>query len=402
MARRLLPLLALALALVLVGSATANDIGKKKHRVDAKLAQVEQQLAASKQQEAKLTRQVGALTSSIHRIELRVGGVSQRLSALDRDMALHRARLHKLDQLLHLQTRRYRELRRQYRLAVRRLDVRLVHIYEEPEPTTVDVLLAAKSFRDVLDTMSYLGAIAAQDNRIASDVRTAKLGAASARRHTAAVRKTVAAETQVIRGRAQQVQILQAQLLTSQGRLAGLQGAKRQELLATRQEIRQEVGESQSLASASAELAAKLRSEGGGGSGTTTTGGGGGGHKGAPHFIWPVHGPITSPFGMRWGVLHPGIDIGVPTGTPVHASAAGQVVWCGWMNGYGNFVVIDHGGGYATAYGHNSSIAVTCGEDVAQGQVIAYSGCTGHCTGPHVHFEIRINGTPVDPLDYLG
>jgi murein DD-endopeptidase MepM/ murein hydrolase activator NlpD len=105
---------------------------------------------------------------------------------------------------------------------------------------------------------------------------------------------------------------------------------------------------------------------------------------------------------MRWGTLHPGIDIGVPTGTPVHAAAAGTVQWCGWMSGYGNLVLIDHGGGYATAYGHNSRVIVSCGQVVAQGQVIAYSGCTGFCTGPHVHFEVRIDGTPVDPLGFLG
>jgi murein DD-endopeptidase MepM/ murein hydrolase activator NlpD len=398
MARRLLPLLALALSLAVAGAATADNIGKKKSRVDAKLAQVQQQIVASKLEAARLSREVGSLTTSIHRVELQVGGVSQRLSLLNKDIALHRERLAKLDTLLRVQTRRYRALRRQYRFAVHRLDERLLHIYEEPEPNAVDVLLAAKSFHDVLDEMNYLSAIAAQDNKIASNVRTAKVRAAAARHHTVSVRKTVAVETQVIRGRAQQVAILQAQLLTSQGRLSGLRGAKRQQLTATRQAIQQEVGESQSLASASAALAAKLKS--GGGSGKKRSSGGGDG--GAPHFIWPVHGPITSPFGMRWGVLHPGIDIGVPTGTPVHASAAGTVVWCGWMSGYGKFVVIDHGGGYATAYGHNSRIAVNCGENVSQGQVIAYSGCTGYCTGPHVHFEVRVNGTPVDPLNYLG
>jgi murein DD-endopeptidase MepM/ murein hydrolase activator NlpD len=402
MARRLLPLLALALSLAVAGAATADSIGKKKQRIDQQLSQVQLQLAASKQVEERLTHQVGTLTTSIHRIELRVGGVSQRLSALNRDIALHRERLAKLDDLLHVQTRRYRTLRGQYRLAVHRFDERLLRIYEEPSPNAVDVLLASKSLHDALDAMNYLGAVAAQDKRIATQVRTASRQAAVARRHTLSVRKTVEAETQVIRGRAQQVQILQAQLLTSRGSLANLRGAKRQQLLATRKAISQEVGESQSLASASAALAAKLKGEAGGGGTTTTTGGSGGGHKGAPHFIWPVHGPITSPFGMRWGVLHPGIDIGVPVGTPVHASAAGTVVWCGWMEGYGNFVVIDHGGGYATAYGHNSSIAVSCGEKVSQGQVIAHSGCTGYCTGPHVHFEIRVDGTPVDPLDYLG
>jgi murein DD-endopeptidase MepM/ murein hydrolase activator NlpD len=401
MARRLLLLLALALALVVAGAATADNIGKKKKRVDSKLSQVQQQLVASKQREIALTHQVGALTSSIHQVELQVGGVSQKLSVLTSDIALHRARLVKLDELLHLQTQRYTILRRQYRYAVQRLDERLVRIYEEPSPTALDVLLAAKNMKDVLDEMSYLGAIASQDKHIAARVQTSKLQAAAARRHTVSVKKTVATETQVIRGRAQQVAILQAQLLSKQGKLSGLRGSKNTALLATRDAIQQEIRESQSLQAASAELAAKLRA-GSSGSGTTTTTGGSGGQQGAPHFIWPVSGPITSPFGMRWGVLHPGIDIGVPTGTPVHAAAAGQVVWCGWMSGYGNFVVIDHGGGYATAYGHNSKVLVHCGEDVRQGQVVSLSGCTGYCTGPHVHFEVRVNGTPVDPLGYLG
>lgn len=401
MARRLLPLLAVALALAVAGAATADNIGKKKKRVDAKLSQVQQQLVASKQREIALTHQVGSLTTSIHGIERQVGGVSQRLSVLNRDIDLHRERLAKLGELLRVQTHRYRVLRRQYRDDVHRLDQRLARIYEDPQPSTVEVLLASKSLQQFRDEENLLGALARQDKRIAQQVRTSKRQAAAARKHTRAVQKTVATETQVIRGRAQQVAIVRAQLLTSQGKISSLRGAKRQALLATRNAIQQEIRESQSLASASAELAAKLRA-GGSGSGTTTTTSGSGAHGHAPHFIWPVNGPITSPFGMRWGVLHPGIDIGVPTGTPVHAAAAGQVVWCGWMSGYGNFVVIDHGGGYATAYGHNSKILVHCGEDVRQGQVVSLSGCTGFCTGPHVHFEVRVNGTPVDPLAYLG
>jgi murein DD-endopeptidase MepM/ murein hydrolase activator NlpD len=104
---------------------------------------------------------------------------------------------------------------------------------------------------------------------------------------------------------------------------------------------------------------------------------------------------------MRWGTLHPGIDIGVPTGTPIHAAGSGTVVWCGWMSGYGNLVMIDHHNGLATLYGHQSRIAASCGEQVVTGQVIGYVGCTGFCTGPHLHFEVRLNGTPVDPLGYL-
>jgi len=99
--------------------------------------------------------------------------------------------------------------------------------------------------------------------------------------------------------------------------------------------------------------------------------------------------------------MHEGIDIAVGSGTAVVASAGGTVIVAGWMGGYGNLVVVDHGYGIATAYGHNTSLAVGVGQTVGQGQVIAYSGNTGNSTGPHVHFEVRVNGGAVDPLGYL-
>ena len=122
---------------------------------------------------------------------------------------------------------------------------------------------------------------------------------------------------------------------------------------------------------------------------------------------WPVNGPITSPFGGRihpvtgiW-LGHTGLDIGVPYGTPVHAADGGKVILASWYGGYGNAVVIDHGNGISTLYGHNSSLAVSVGQTVSKGEVVAYCGSTGVSTGPHVHFEVRINGRPVDPLGYL-
>ena len=108
-----------------------------------------------------------------------------------------------------------------------------------------------------------------------------------------------------------------------------------------------------------------------------------------------------SPFGQRWGRLHSGIDISAPAGTAIAASASGQVVYAGSMSGYGLIVVIQHPGGIATAYAHNSSISVSVGQSVSQGETIAAVGCTGHCFGDHVHFEIRVGGSPVDPMGYL-
>ncbi len=129
--------------------------------------------------------------------------------------------------------------------------------------------------------------------------------------------------------------------------------------------------------------------------------------QGTGQLGWPVSGEITSPYGYRvhpiWGttIYHSGIDIGVDEGTPVHAADSGVVVWSGWMGGYGYAVVIDHGNGLSTLYGHNSELAVDEGQSVAKGQVISYAGSTGNSTGPHVHFEVRVNGDPVDPMGYL-
>ncbi len=99
--------------------------------------------------------------------------------------------------------------------------------------------------------------------------------------------------------------------------------------------------------------------------------------------------------------MHEGIDIAASTGAPIWAAAAGTVIHAGWLGGYGNLVVLDHGNGLATAYAHCSAILVGVGQTVAQGETIALVGSTGHSTGPHLHFEVRVNGVAVDPLLYL-
>ncbi|MDQ6616957.1 MAG: peptidoglycan DD-metalloendopeptidase family protein [Actinomycetota bacterium] len=116
--------------------------------------------------------------------------------------------------------------------------------------------------------------------------------------------------------------------------------------------------------------------------------------------IWPIHGPVTSEFGPRWGGFHPGIDIAPPYGTPIHAAKDGVVIFAGPEGGYGNFVLIDHGGGIVTGYAHQSRIAVTQGQSVTQGQVIGFEGSTGDSTGPHLHFEVRVNAVPQNPRGF--
>ena len=129
--------------------------------------------------------------------------------------------------------------------------------------------------------------------------------------------------------------------------------------------------------------------------------------SGSGTMIWPVSGEITSPFGWRthpiFGsqIFHSGIDIGAEYGTPIVAAQNGIVIEAGWIGGYGNTVMIDHGGGVVSLYGHNQSLAVDVGQSVSQGQVVSYCGSTGNSTGPHCHFEVRLNGEPVSPYNYL-
>lgn len=123
--------------------------------------------------------------------------------------------------------------------------------------------------------------------------------------------------------------------------------------------------------------------------------------SGGRRVMWPTAGTVTSEYGQRWGRLHAGIDISAPSGTPIQAAAGGTVISAGWGGGYGNLVVIDHGGGFTTAYAHQSRIAVSNGQAVSQGQLIGYVGTTGSSTGDHLHFECRINGSAQNPRGFL-
>jgi murein DD-endopeptidase MepM/ murein hydrolase activator NlpD len=206
------------------------------------------------------------------------------------------------------------------------------------------------------------------------------------------VRAGVLAETQVVAVRTQQQRNVRDQLVSNRSRLSNRRSKQKSALVSTREQEKILISEANALAAEDAGIRGQLAAAQGGATDTVPSSQG---------LIWPVSGPVTSPFGYRWGRLHAGIDIGVAYGTPIHAAAAGTVVLASWTGGYGNYTCIDHGGGLATCYAHQSSYAVSSGAQVGQGQVIGYVGNTGHSFGAHLHFEVRINGNPVDPLGYL-
>jgi len=380
--------------LVLLTAATPalGDDATKKHAVDARISSLQARTAAHRRRETELRDEVAGYTTRIRALETRVGDVSLRLQTLESDLSLHQRRLDALNELFKLQSDRLTFLQVQYAAAVQALNHRLVDIYESDQPSSLDVFLGASNVQDALDQVAYLTDIGVQDRRIATEVADAKLQAAAARAKTKKLRVRVHGETAVIEARATQARDVRDELVGARNDLSGSRRQRLTDLSQLSSQDRADAQEVDALQAASAALTERIRAAQGQSSATTSSSAG---------LIWPVSGPVTSPFGWRWGRLHEGIDIGVSYGTPIHAAASGTVIYCGWESGYGNLTVLDHGGNLATAYGHQSSIAVGCGQHVAQGDVIGYVGSTGHSTGPHLHFEVRVNGSPVDPMGYL-
>jgi murein DD-endopeptidase MepM/ murein hydrolase activator NlpD len=386
--------LALLLLLAVAAPALGDDAGRK-HQIDSRIAGLQNTLSGHRKQEQALRSEVDDYTARIRALESRVGDVSLKLQTLEEDLSLHQKRLDALNALFRVQSDRLTMLRAEYDKSLEVLNTRLVDIYESDDPTTLDILFGSRSVQDAIDRVQALNDITAQDRAVSAAVAQAKAQVTAARKKTKKLRATLDAETAVIRARTDQTRAVRDELVGARDDLSSSKQKKLQDLSTLTEAERQEAEEIDALQAASARIAAQIRAAQARDTGPTQTPSDAG-------LIWPVQGPVTSPFGWRWGRMHEGIDIGVGYGTPIHAAAGGTVIYCGWEEGYGNFVVIDHGGNLATAYGHQSAIAVSCGQQVSQGQVIGYVGCTGHCFGPHLHFEVRVNGNPVDPLGYLG
>ena len=402
------PLGLLALLLIAATPAAAGDVYGKKRSLDARISGLQAKIEDARRQEGVLTSEISAVTSRIRVLESRVGSVSERLAALEESLALHRRRLDEVTALFDLETRRLAVLRRQHAASVARLNHRLVAIYQANSKSTIAAVFASTNLSDLIDDLDYSTAIGQQDKRIATQVRYSKERLRKTRERTRRLRERVAAETRAIAERTAEARAERDRLLASQQALAAARAAKRETLASVRHAELEFAGEAAELARASAQLAEQIRAAQSAAapdpvepSSTPVTSTAADGIPSTHGLVWPVSGPVVSGFGMRWGRMHEGIDIAAPTGTPIRAAAGGSVISAGWQSGYGNLVVIDHGGGLATAYAHQSGMVVGAGQGVVQGQVIGYVGCTGHCYGPHLHFEVRVNGAPVDPLAYL-
>ena len=369
-------LLGLFLSLVLLisvagmGTAQADDL-------EEQLADLQRQ--AERQQE--ITNEAAA----------KVESVSERLRAIQEELRTASAAYKevksqldavegKIDENTALLTRTEADLK----VKNQKLQKRVRDIYINGQISYVDVLFGAKDFSDLMTRMDILKRIIKHDYDLIMKVKQEKEIVVTARaqleKDKAEAEKLVA-DADAKRAAVEEKEAEQQDLLDK--------------AIYDRDTSEQAYEE---LMAASAEVASMIRR-----SNMTYSGA----PAGAGGMIWPLDGPVTSEFGWRTHPIfgtarfHSGLDIGGDYGLPIYAAASGTVIHAGWISGYGNTVIIDHGGGVTTLYGHNDSLNVGVGQTVSQGQVIAMCGSTGNSTGPHCHFEVRENGEPVSPYNYL-
>ena len=367
---------------------TSDSIARQRakiHAIHARLQQKRQQLNFEAVRETDFKRQLSETNASIAAVQTRLTDLERRIQAGLAEEERQKRLLVAAQTALQAQRDAYAR--------------RLVRMYEDPKPHVWMVLVGARSFEDFVERWDDLRYVVVADQR---EVASRNLAV----RRVDELRIAVAATVSQL----QADEDRQAQTRSQLGALAG----QRQGLVEMAERHRVAVAnEVQTLEEISAQEEAQLESlvraqqaelehQRAQGHAAILPPPGGGAMQ------WPLRGPITSPYGMRTNPFgggnmeyHPGIDIGVDVGTPVAAAASGRVIIAGWVSGYGEYVAIDHGGGISTGYGHLSQIFVSVGQDVQRGQAVGASGNTGRSTGPHLIFEVRRNGTPVDPNPFL-
>jgi peptidoglycan DL-endopeptidase CwlO len=369
-----------------------NDVQKKIQATQGRIGR-------RKGTERVLTSQISAYNQRIGSLQARIGRLERRQAAVQADLDRKQAELTSLQGQLRDERRRLVRLRKRLAEARAALAQRLVELYRADVPDIVNVILDAHGFADLLERGEFMQRVSEQDQRIIGIVRSARADATSTearlQRFTARQKRVTAL---VLSNRNQIAGVKQSLIDTRVG-LNGTRSDKQRALLKTRTAREHLEGALSSLKSEQRKIERTLQKA----AGTLPAGAI---RQGNGSMIWPVNGPITSPFCERraWEACHPGIDIGVPSGTPIRAAASGKVTLmqsAGASGGYGNYTCISHTATLSTCYAHQSSFSTSLGSNVSQGEVIGISGCTGLCFGPHLHFEVRINGAVTNPLNYL-
>jgi murein DD-endopeptidase MepM/ murein hydrolase activator NlpD len=371
----------------------------EKVAVDERLERAQERLQQARGRESVLTSEVQGYTDRIRTLEARLAPLRARAQRLHEELAALRVRLDELTGRLELERRRLAEAEASLSRRQELLGRRLRELYARGEPDPLLVLVESGSLSAAIETADVLQVIAERDRDLAQSVSRYTDEVRATRDAIASVRAEVARSEARAEVATEQADAAKADLETREAGVRKLLTGRRALLAQVRGDRHDIEAEARDLQERSAALAAKIRAAQGlpaAPSGSVAVGA-----PSSSGLVWPVNGQITSGFGPRWGRMHEGLDIAGASGTPIAAAAGGTVIVAGPQGGYGNLVVVDHGGGLSTAYAHLSSIAVSSGQSVGQGTVVGGMGTTGSSTGVHLHFEVRVNGGAVDPLGYL-
>jgi murein DD-endopeptidase MepM/ murein hydrolase activator NlpD len=393
--RRLLSLLAIGLALLAIVVLAAADAPAKSN--SEKLEAVEEKIGAVEEREGLLTSDIEAMGAEISALEGQVSALRNQEAAAEEELVAKQAELDKAEAELREAMDRLETLRGRLKRALVVLRERLVAIYTYGSTDITSVVLSAEDYGDMVARTEYFDAINESDQKLAERVRELRDEAKKLVRVRKTAKLTIEKARDQIAAKEQRLEVTRSTLESREGALVAARAKRRQTLNGVQGELHQHEEVAADLrASIAAEIAA-------------ATGGmplpaGPLPSPSAAGFIWPIEGTLTSGFGYRWGRMHEGVDIAAAEGTPIRAAADGTVILMQSeyeSGGYGNYTCIDHGGGLSTCYAHQSSFATSTGAQVSQGDLIGYVGNTGHSYGAHLHFEVRINGAPTDPLGYL-
>jgi len=368
--------------------------------VEDKLSDTQAKIEKANQKKGVLSDEIAGLSSDISAYETQVAA----LRAEEREAEIRlEAKQDELDQAEAEVDKAYKELRilaERLKRSLKILKERLVAIYQSGETDMAELVLAAKDYGDLIERTEYLDQIQSHDETIVGRVRGLRDEQQAIVIRLKKAKDTIESARDEIAAEEQNLATARAAVESQQNELM----AARSERRATLSRIEDHVGGLEEIES---DLQAKIQEQIAAASGYTTIPAGPMSSPSAAGLIWPVSGTVTSGFGGRsspggvGSTYHEGLDIAVSEGTPIRAAKGGTVIMASYNGGYGNYTCIDHGSGLSTCYAHQSQLGVSSGQSVDQGQVIGYSGNTGASTGPHLHFEVRINGSAVDPMGYL-
>ncbi len=393
--RRLLSLLAIGLALLAIVVLAAADAPAKSN--SEKLEAVEEKIGAVEEREGLLTSDIEAMGAEISALEGQVSALRNQEAAAEEELVAKQAELDKAEAELREAMDRLKTLRGRLKRALTVLRERLVAIYTYGSTDITSVVLSAEDYGDMVARTEYFDAINESDAKLAERVRSLRDEAKKLVRIRKTSKLTIEKARDQIAAKEQRLEATRSTLESREGALLSARATRRHKLKGIE-------GERHEHEDVAAGIRAEIAEEIAAATGGLPLPAGPLPSPSAAGFIWPVEGTVTSGFGYRWGRMHEGIDISVAEGTPLRAVADGTVILMQSeyeSGGYGNYTCIDHGGGLSSCYAHQSSFATSVGASVSQGDLIGYSGNTGNSTGPHLHFEVRVNGTATDPLGYL-